>query len=722
MTKVKDDSPKDSAEGNLWETLLSKAGGTKPVSTKNVLLLGDANSGKSDIIVNLFQAAQTPHLGNGLGAAKKPSGIADITSAKPSELASHELAELAKVRNKNLALSYSFMDVRDEDNEDIIMRLGIYQLSSDTSSERELLHFVLSAKSVADTVAIVVLDWSRPWRFIRTLLRWLNILKEAINDVEKEVDSRHAGDNTKGPTTGWTHGKAMIDECREKCKYFAHPNIEALERFLQEYEEPVKTTAASVASDLISKSKISSTTKTDSSNNSKVANVLLSLGEGVLSENLAMPIIFVCTKSDYMDTLERERGFKEEDFDFIQRTLRSISLMYGASLIYTSTLYPETFSTLYHYIVHRHLSVPVVQDTDLEKTKNNDNANNADEEANQAPGNRASATSRTRYDFRIRANIVDRDRVVVPAGWDSMTKIRYLRDNFDVSLVQEAWKKDEERYQKYLHIEKEASNGNPFGDSHGEGGDERDGQSSLITLYSEVVLAPGQSASVSDAATAAAHAMMSGVVTAEDNHEFLKGLFEDQEERLKNNGEETASERDSKMRSNTVSKFMSGLKARNFADNVLTTAVDLQDEPPAASTAASSLGTPAAGATSTTSLTASSLLSRSQTIKTAAKSGPRARVSDTTETSLPASKKAEAHQDPKATTPVRNTSSSVRRSNTAAGGGAGNRNQELSTFFQNLLGKKSGGGGASTGASGSPRASTGIATPQTTASNGGNKN
>jgi len=39
-------------------------------------------------------------------------------------------------------------------------------------------------------------------------------------------------------------------------------------------------------------------------------------------------------------------------------------------------------------------------------------------------------------------NVVDRDLVFVPSGWDSWGKIRVLRDGFDVQGVSEAWTTD----------------------------------------------------------------------------------------------------------------------------------------------------------------------------------------------------------------------------------------------------------------------------------------
>ncbi|KAJ1674912.1 hypothetical protein EV182_002316, partial [Spiromyces aspiralis] len=110
-----------SKAGHLWETLLARASGSRLVPTKNVILLGDANSGKSELITQLHRAAQTPHIGNGRDRLQRKddgtqglaygSGQMDMAATIP------ELDGLSDASKNELALSYSYLDVRDEDNE-----------------------------------------------------------------------------------------------------------------------------------------------------------------------------------------------------------------------------------------------------------------------------------------------------------------------------------------------------------------------------------------------------------------------------------------------------------------------------------------------------------------------------------------------------------------------------------------------------------------------------
>lgn len=46
------------------------------------------------------------------------------------------------------------------------------------------------------------------------------------------------------------------------------------------------------------------------------------------------------------------------------------------------------------------------------------------------------------FPFRQRPNLLDRDRIVVPSGWDSWGKIGVVREGFDCNRWSEAWEND----------------------------------------------------------------------------------------------------------------------------------------------------------------------------------------------------------------------------------------------------------------------------------------
>ena len=135
-----------------------------------------------------------------------------------------------------------------------------------------------------------------------------------------------------------------------------------------------------------------------------------------------------------MDSVGEEVGIKgagwEERTDWIQQALRTLCLACasfllpsshadeadGAALFYTAPTQPHTYTLLRSYLLHRLYTVP----PPLEPN-------------NDAP------PSTSRFPFPHRANVLDRDAVMVPAGWDSFGKLSVLREGFDAARVSEAW-------------------------------------------------------------------------------------------------------------------------------------------------------------------------------------------------------------------------------------------------------------------------------------------
>jgi dynein light intermediate chain 1 len=59
-----------------------------------------------------------------------------------------------------------------------------------------------------------------------------------------------------------------------------------------------------------------------------------------------------------------------------------------------------------------------------------------------SPGSEAVAPARNPFPFKHKPNTLDRDRIVVPAGWDSWGKIGVMREGFDAKQWGEAWERD----------------------------------------------------------------------------------------------------------------------------------------------------------------------------------------------------------------------------------------------------------------------------------------
>ena len=93
----------------------------------------------------------------------------------------------------------------------------------------------------------------------------------------------------------------------------------------------------------------------------------------------------------------------------------------GAGLFYTTPL-PQTLQILRQYALHMLFAPPAPSPA--------------------MSGNEAPAPTRNPFPFPHKPNTLDRDRIVIPAGWDSWGKISVLRDGFDAKAWGEAWEHD----------------------------------------------------------------------------------------------------------------------------------------------------------------------------------------------------------------------------------------------------------------------------------------
>ncbi|KAI8640521.1 dynein light intermediate chain-domain-containing protein [Parasitella parasitica] len=374
----------------LWSGILKGVASSKIVPTKNVLILGEPGVGKSTLVHFLKNdpgPQQIPKFDHNEHPA--PFSVNHNNYAQPSN---NLAGQFQNDETIDLALGYSFVDVKDEENE-AIARLGLYQLSLASPEFLPLLKFAIRAETIVDSCVLLLIDWTRPWKFLETLERWINVLHYLIDEICKEGIATD---------TNWSKGRAVVDEIKEK-----------LEHYLQTYTEPsfinnnIILTASTSTSSVFSTMASSTPLVNNSNASTSVDQVMLPLTNGCLTNNLGLPITIVCCKSDAINKLEQTHDYKDDQFDFIQQTLRCICMKYGAALFYTSTLHPYTFHNLREYILHRTLT-----------------------------------THAKPYKFRLKAQVIERDTVLVPSGWDSWNKIKVLREGFDCDHVSEGWDAD----------------------------------------------------------------------------------------------------------------------------------------------------------------------------------------------------------------------------------------------------------------------------------------
>ncbi|KAH9942577.1 dynein light intermediate chain-domain-containing protein [Amylocystis lapponica] len=292
-------------------------------------------------------------------------------------------------KRSDFAVGYDWVDVRDDADEDTLARLSVYTVPAVAASYTALLpHFLPPRTCLPHTLVMIVLDWTRPWTFVEELQTWLE----------------------------WVEKWAKGDRARE-LEIVREENRERLQSYLLHYTEPSAEPLPATSSSMSS--------------------TLLPLGPGTLTHNTAgVPVIVACTKADLIDEgsdmigagnsgmggmVKGKGGEWEERTDGVMQILRTICLKYGAGLFYTTPL-PNTLQVLRQYALHT-LFIPPAPTPGFG--------------ASEAP-----APARNPFPFQHKPNTLDRDKIVVPAGWDSWGKISVMRDGFDAKSWGEAWERD----------------------------------------------------------------------------------------------------------------------------------------------------------------------------------------------------------------------------------------------------------------------------------------
>ncbi|ELW56773.1 Cytoplasmic dynein 1 light intermediate chain 2 [Tupaia chinensis] len=211
--------------------------------------------------------------------SKLPSGknilvFGEDGSGKTTLMTKLQGAEHGK---KGRGLEYLYLSVHDEDRDDHT-RCNVWILDGDLY-HKGLLKFAVSAESLPETLVIFVADMSRPWTVMESLQKWASVLREHIDKM-----------------------KIPPEEMRELERKFM--------KDFQDYIEPEEGCQGSPQR------------RGPLTSGSDEENVALPLGDNVLTHNLGIPVLVVCTKCDAVSVLEKEHDYRDEHLDFIQSHLR----------------------------------------------------------------------------------------------------------------------------------------------------------------------------------------------------------------------------------------------------------------------------------------------------------------------------------------------------------------------------------------------------------------
>ncbi|GAA5975091.1 hypothetical protein JCM11641_000029 [Rhodosporidiobolus odoratus] len=398
------------------------------VTVRPVLVYSAPNSGKSTLVSRLATSTGEPSTRYGHENTSHPNANGPLSNGTHGQGQGNRL---------DLGMGFEVLDVRDEGDEgETLARLSLFQLPSPSAPYPSLLSLALTPQTLLESLIVIVLDWERPWRFIEELEGWVGVLEERLGRRGQSGE-------------GWREVEGR----------------ERVEAFLRAYQEPPASGASAT---------VTSTSATTLDPDAP-------LPPGTLVENFGIGLVIVCTKADQINTLEREREFTEEQFDYIQQTLRVVALRCGAALFYTSTQSPTSFSKLRQYILHRLFSSPTSSATvssSLPPPASPSSATPpAQPSSSRTPATTAASTST--FPFPHRANVIDRDGVLVPSGWDSWGKIRVLRERFECEACGEGWEADLARVRARARDEGRRARGG------GEGQDEDEAKGSQEGLRKE---------------------------------------------------------------------------------------------------------------------------------------------------------------------------------------------------------------------------------------------
>ncbi|EER27873.1 hypothetical protein CPC735_032090 [Coccidioides posadasii C735 delta SOWgp] len=350
---------------NLWSSMLDGVASGKRLPEKTLLVLGGTPESQREFLDTLSSDPSDPRL--------------------PSEKKKGKAPPIAN----QFALGYTYRDVLDADQEDILSRVSIYLLSEPSPAFAPLLKPLLNPKSVRETLIVILLDWESPWLWVRQLREWIRLLRSVLFSLDDDI-------------------KLVMEE------------------IMMEWKGQRRGT--------------DSTYPAGSS-----APVSIPLGPGEWDEGLGIPMCVVCQGAEKIEKLEKDHGWREEEFDFILQFMRTILLKHGSSLIYTTPFLANSLQSLIHSSLGIHSLLK-------------------------------------RQSFKH--NVIDRDKILVPSNWDSWGKIRIIREGFDMEGVGTAWS---------IEIQESAGSG----DEPAEREPNPEDGTSAVAIYEQTIQDPKRDTAIS---------------------------------------------------------------------------------------------------------------------------------------------------------------------------------------------------------------------------------
>jgi dynein light intermediate chain 1 len=145
---------------DLWNSMLYSVASGKRLPEKNIILLGGTVDSQRDF----FESLSNSELRRTLD--RNASRIPPVANS--------------------FALGYTYYDVLDADQEDTLARISLYTLTSRSPAFASLLQPLLTPQSIPNTLIVVLLDWSQPWKWLRQLREWILLLRTVLVSLSNE--------------------------------------------------------------------------------------------------------------------------------------------------------------------------------------------------------------------------------------------------------------------------------------------------------------------------------------------------------------------------------------------------------------------------------------------------------------------------------------------------------------------------------------------------------
>jgi len=193
------ESKNGDAKKDLWNSMLDSIASGKRLPEKNIIMLG----GTVDSQREFFES---------------------LSATEVRRILDRQASRLPPVAN-SFALGYTYYDVLDADQEDTLARISLYTLTSPSPAFASLLQPLLTPQSIPNTLIVVLLDWSQPWKWMRQLREWILLLRTVLLSLSNECKGtleevmaswrdrgRGGGTNLDGTTAipGTTDGDASL--------------------------------------------------------------------------------------------------------------------------------------------------------------------------------------------------------------------------------------------------------------------------------------------------------------------------------------------------------------------------------------------------------------------------------------------------------------------------------------------------------------------------------